>query len=113
MIHILSCFAAALLLQIVTPWWWWIIVVPFIYGVLKADTGGRTFLLGFISMGALWLAGGIYDYFTGSQIIASRISQMLGVNSVYLLFILVALMAALCGGVSAITGRSVRRLFRT
>jgi hypothetical protein len=113
MIDTVLCFAATLLLQVITPWWWWVILVPFGFGILKAKSGGYALLLGVISAGTLWFAASMYHYFTGSQIIACRIAEMLALNSVYALILLVTVVAALCGGIGAITGYFLRRLFST
>jgi hypothetical protein len=105
------CFVVMLLLHILTPWWWWIMIVPFIFGVVRAKSGWYAFLLGISSAGLLWLISSTYYYFTGSMIIAHRVTAMVGLGSPLLLIILTSGIAALAGGVACSAGFAIRGIF--
>jgi hypothetical protein len=96
------------LLQISTPHWWWIIVVPFIFGLARAKTGMYAFLLTATVAVSVWLTGSIFDYLTGSGIIAHRVAAMMTSNSVVLLFLLTLIVAAFPAGVAGLTGYTLR-----
>jgi len=98
-------------LQVLTPFWWWIMIVPFAYGAAAARSGARALSVGFISAGLLWLGSSLYFYFTGSRIIAGRISRMIGLGDPVLVILTTALAAALAAAISGYAGYAVRRLF--
>lgn len=111
------CFAAMLILQLATPFWWWIMLVPFLFGLLGAHSARHGARTGIFSAGLLWLLAGLFYWLTASQIITARVAKMLGerfeIESVVLVFVLTAMVAALAGGASAATGFWARELFAT
>jgi hypothetical protein len=102
-----------LLLHIITPWWWWIMIVPFVFGMVRTKSGWHAFLIGMSSAGLLWLMTSVYYYFTGSMIIAHRITSMIGLASPLLLIILTAGIATLAGGIACSTGFAIRDAIST
>lgn len=107
----LLCLCTLLILQITTPYWWWILLVPFVYGVAFAATGWKGFRTGMLSSGLLWFFTGLYHLLTKSDIIAQRMAVMMKVNSPWILLLITAFIAALCGGFAGITGFFVKRTF--
>lgn len=111
------CFATMLILQLATPFWWWIMLVPFLFGLLGAHSAWHGARTGMLSAGLLWLLAGLFYWLTASQIITARVAKMLGerfeIESVILIFVLTAMVAALAGGASAATGFWGRELFAT
>lgn len=104
MIDILILLIILLLLNLLTDFWWWIIVIPSLYAFVRGRTGKQAFLLGFASVGLVWLGMGLYQYFTGAEIVASRVAEMMGLGSPWLLLALTVLVAALAGGFAGSTG---------
>jgi energy-coupling factor transporter transmembrane protein EcfT len=111
MIAVIICLLIMLGLQVLTPFWWWIMIVPFAYGVAAARSGARALSIGFISAGLLWLGSCLYFYFTGSRIIAGRISRMIGLGKPGLVILAASLVAALAAAISGYAGYAVQRLF--
>lgn len=102
--RILFCFIIILVLQFFTPFWWWIMAVPFFYCLIKANSAWEGFRTGAFSAGLLWLAYSSYLYFNGSEIIVSRVSNMIQLETEWLLIIVTALIAAFAAGISGIVG---------
>ncbi len=109
-LDVVLCIFGIAILQVITPWWWWIIVLPFVVGTVRARSGVHGFLLGSLSCGILWLLASVFQYFTGSQIIARRVALMFGVGAPFLLVIITTLIAAISGGLAASTGHAIRQI---
>lgn len=110
MIAAIFCLAVMLVLQVVTPYWWWVMAVPFLYGLLAARSGWKATWTGGISAGLLWLGSSLIFYLEGSQIIAGRIANMLGVGRPWLMLILSPLLAAIAAGFSGYAGFALKSL---
>lgn len=108
-IGIIICLATIFILQLLTPFWWWIIVIPFIYGVIKSESGLKGFGVGMISTGLLWLFGSLYYFLSGSSLIAKRVSIMMKLGHPLLLILITTLLAFLVGGFSGSSGYFLKR----
>lgn len=113
MLDIIILIVILFLLQSFTDFWWWIIVIPLLYGLIRGKTGKRAFLFGSASSCILWFGMGLYKYLTGSEIIAARVAEMMGLGNVWLLLTLTVFVAALVGGFAGSTGFHLRRAFYT
>ena len=87
-------------------------LVPFTFGAVRAKNGLYGFLLPAASMGMLWFTASVYDYFTGSRIIAFRVADTITSGSVVLLFALTIVVAALPAAIAGAAGYSMRRAIR-
>jgi len=87
-------------------------LVPFLFGMLRAKTSVYAFLLTAASMGVLWFLASIYDYLTGSRIIAFRVAEMITSSSVVLLFVLTTVIAAVPAGIAGVAGYLIRKAGR-
>ncbi len=104
MTAIMACFVLMLALQLITPFWWWIMVVPFVYGVWKSRSVWESARVGMISAGALWFAMVMWQWLSGGQQLAERVSKMLGMSSVALMFVLTVAVAVLAAGMAGVGG---------
>ncbi len=105
-------FIILLILHLSTPYWWWVIVVPFIYGLLRPETAGRAFWVGFGSAGLLWFGAGFYHYFTDASLIAEKISAMMELSSPLLLLVFTTLIGTLSGSFACLSGFFLRKAVR-
>ena len=85
-------------------------VVPFLFGSVRAKSGRYAFLLGMLGGGILWFGTCTYYYLAGSQIIARRVAEMMGLGSPILLIIVTTSVAVIAGGLAASAGYAIRML---
>lgn len=112
MISILVCAMLILALQLATSLWWWVMFVPFLYCLLLSRSVWGGFRTGAASAGLTWLGMSVYMYFTGSKIIAGRVSVMLGLNVSWLMILVTVLVAAAAGGTAGLAGSMLKKSFR-
>jgi hypothetical protein len=77
----------------------------------KAHVGGQAFLAGFLAIGGTWLGAALFWHFQTDGILSSRVAAMLTVNSPWILLAVTVLLGGMVGGVSALSGYLVRRLW--
>ena len=100
----LLSFAACLFLP-----WWSIALAAFLVAVMIPQRPGRSFLTGFTALFLLW---GILSFWISTKndhILAHKVSMlMLKMDSPFLLIFATALIAALVGGLAALSGSYLR-----
>jgi hypothetical protein len=112
MVDLLLCLLIMLVLQLLTPHWWWIMAVPLLYGLIKAESGARAFLVGMASSGLLWLGASYYFWKSGGELIANRMAAVLGIAQAGYLVAATVALALLSGGFAAGAGFYLKALFR-
>lgn len=111
LLDILICLIITHIFQFLTPFWWWIMVIPFLYCLVIPKSPVKSFFIGAIAGSFLWLIYGLYLETGSSQIIAGRISGMMGLNS-YILLIITFAIAFFAAGFSSLSGSVLSRTFR-
>ncbi len=111
-VDLILCILIMLALQLLTPHWWWIMVVPLLYGLIKADSGAKAFLVGMASSALLWLCASYLFWKTGGGLIAQRMSAVLGIEQAGYLIAATVALALLSGGFSAGAGFYLKALLR-
>lgn len=109
-VDLILCLAIMLVLQLLTPHWWWIMAVPLLYGLIKADSGAKAFLVGMAASGLLWLGASYYFWKSGGELIADRMAAVLGIEQVGYLVAATAALALLSGGFAAGAGFYLKAL---
>jgi hypothetical protein len=91
--------------------WWIIAVVAFGVALWKASSGGNAFLSGFLAIVLVWtvMAGFIHIHTEG--ILSNKIAALFYLPSPLLLIIITAFIGGLVGGMAALSGFFVRKLF--
>lgn len=85
------------LLTLFLPWWG--IVIPcLIFGAWLIEGGGRAFLIGFFAAGLAWFLQALYIDIANESILSTRIAEMMGVGSHWIILLATFLIAALIGG---------------
>lgn len=89
--------------------WWGFSIAAFIVGILVHQKAGRAFFAGFTSLFLLWFVLAWWQSSANNNILAGKISQLLGIgNNAILLLIITAFIAALVAGFAAMSGSFLR-----
>ncbi len=84
---------------------WWGIVIPcLIVGAWLIESGGRAFVIGFFACGLAWFLQALYIDIANESILSTRIAEMMGVGSHWIILLVTFLIAALIGGLATLTG---------
>lgn len=105
---LLTLTAVILILQF-TPWW--MLPVIIILTGYFSDSMKEAIFTGSLSAGAAWSIMIARGYFTGGQVLMTRVAEMMSLGSPILLAIASILMAAIIGSLSGLSGFNLRRLF--
>ena len=93
------------------PPWWPILVIGFATGVLLPGNGFNLFNAGFLGGGLVWLGLSFKIDLETEGILSEKIVQLFPFSDPTLLLIAAGLIGALCGGLSALSGNSFRKIF--
>lgn len=80
--------------------WWTMAIGAFLVGFVFSNTGFKSFLAGFISIGLLWLGLSLYIDNVTQSILTEKISQLFPLN----IFLITSLVGGLVGGFASMTG---------
>ena len=80
--------------------WWSMAIGSFLVGFVFSNTAGRSFLIGFISIGLLWLGLALYVDVSTQSILTEKVAQLFPAN----LFLMTTLIGGLVGGLASMTG---------
>ena len=94
---------SAFLLNLLFPWW--SIVIPgLIFGYLFKHKAGSSFGWGFLALFLLWGGQTMFIHFSNDAIMSTRIAEMLGVGSPYLVILITGFLGGLISGMATLTG---------
>ncbi|WP_316821527.1 hypothetical protein [Pedobacter gandavensis] len=99
---------ASFLLQMVLPWWV-IIVISFATCGLIGKTAKISLWAPFFAILLLWTGMALFKSIPNDHILASRIAEMIGVKTWYLVLALTAILGAFAAGVSGFCGYQFRK----
>lgn len=103
MILTLLILITAFILNLFLPWW--SIVLPgLIFGYQFNKSGWSSFGWGFLALFLLWGGQALYIHFANDGILSTRIAEMLGVGSPYLVILITGVLGGLVSGLAALTG---------
>ena len=100
----------SLLAQFFLPWWS-IALVCFAAAFWKAQYGGQAFLAGFLAIGLTWLGAALFWHLVTDGLLSEKVAAMFTVDSPWILMAATVLLGGIVGGVSALSGYLVRRLW--
>jgi len=92
--------------------WWSIAIIAALFGAYLNVSNTKSYLLGFCSVFLLW---GVYALFlnAGNEgILATKIGALFGGLSPIILIFIIAILGGVVGGISALTGKMGRALWR-
>lgn len=92
---------------------WWGIVVPCLFfGAWLIESAGRAFLTGFVAGGLAWFLQALYIDIANESILSTRIAEMMGVGSHWIILLATFLIAAVISGLSTLTGYLFKAVFK-
>lgn len=91
--------------------WWAACIMAFVAAIFLGDTSGRTFWSGFAGLGIAWLALALLKSFPNQHILATRVAHLFHLPHWLLLLAVTVIIGGLVGGMSALSGLMVKRVF--
>lgn len=96
-------FVLAFILNLFLPWW--SVAVPgLIFGYSFRKKAGASFGWGFLALFLLWGIQAAYIHMANDGILSTRVAEMLGVGSPYLVILITAVLGGLVSGLATMTG---------
>lgn len=93
----------AFLLNLFLPWW--SIGLPgALLGYLFKQKGAASFGWGFLALFLLWGGQALYTHFANDGILSSRIAEMLGVGSPFIVILVTGVLGGLVSGLATLSG---------
>ncbi|GAB5410769.1 MAG: hypothetical protein BalsKO_31340 [Balneolaceae bacterium] len=93
----------AFILNLFLPWW--SIALPGLaFGYQFKKSPWVSFGLGFLALFLLWGGQALYIHFANDGILSTRIAEMLGVGSPYLVILITGIIGGLVSGLATLTG---------
>jgi len=91
--------------------WWVACILAFGAAWFLGKTSGQAFWSGFCGLGLAWLALALLKSFPNEHILATRVAQLFHLPHWLWLLLITVLVGALAGGMSALSGLIVKRVF--
>ena len=92
--------------------WWSIAIVCFVVAVCIPQKNWLSFMAGFISLFLLWYGLSFWMSFQNGHLLANRISILiLKQENSFLLVLITALIGGMVGGLAALSGSLIRKIF--
>lgn len=98
-----SIFICSWIAALLLPWWG-IFIPAFIFGVWLTKGSLHAFSAGFFGCGLGWLLPVLYIHFANNAILSTRIADMVGAGSPWIILGVTFLVAAIPGGLGALSG---------
>lgn len=99
----LPIFVTVWLLSLFFPWWS-ILIPALLFGAWLTKGGFSAFVTGFLATGLAWFLQALYIHIASNGILTTRIAELTGTGSPWIILLLTFLIAALPGGLAALTG---------
>jgi len=90
--------------------WWTIAVCGFLAGLLINGTNLSTFFSGFLGIGILWLVQAYNIHYRTDGLLSNRVAELFTLSEGFYLVLVTALVGALVGGFSTLSGLRLRKL---
>jgi len=102
--------ALSYILELFLPWWS-VVISGFLIGALIPTGGFNSFLSGFLGVGLLWLIFAFALHNSSDGILTEKVAQIFQLSQPALLIVISALIGGLAGGLGALTGSQLYRIF--
>ena len=103
MILTLTIIVLAFILNLFLPWW--SIAIPgLLFGYSYRKSAAASFGWGFLALFVLWGGQALYIHFANDGILSTRIAEMLGVGSPFIVILATAILGGLVSGLATLTG---------
>ena len=92
--------------------WWIVALIAFLAALFLGKTSGRSFWSGFGGVFIVWVVLALLKSIPNDNMLASRVIQLFPLpHSWILLLFIIALIGGLVGGMSALSGLLVKKVF--
>lgn len=91
--------------------WWAACVLAFMAASYFGTTSGQAFWSGFAGLALAWTALALLKSFPNDHLLANRVAHLFHLPNWLLLLTVTALIGGLAGGMSALSGMLVKRVF--
>ncbi|GAA5023200.1 hypothetical protein GCM10011506_05870 [Marivirga lumbricoides] len=92
--------------------WWSIAVCGFFAGALFSGSNTSSFFSGFLGIGFLWLIQAFIIHQSSEGLLSDKIAALFTLSNGVYMIIITALIGALVGGFSTLSGLRFRKLFK-
>ncbi|VAW27658.1 hypothetical protein MNBD_BACTEROID06-1023 [hydrothermal vent metagenome] len=110
-IQLILVIAFAYLAQFFMPWWG-AMVASALATIIMYGKGFNSFMAGFIGLGGLWFFLAQSADSANQSLLSSKVATLLGLSSSFQLILATAVIGALIGGFSALTGSLFVSMFK-
>ncbi len=100
----------SLLLQWFMPWWS-IVIAAALIGVMFSLSGFHSFLSGFFGTAIVWWGYAWMIDAKNQSLLSTRIAELFQLGSPMLLIFICGIVAGLVGGLAAVSGSEIKKLF--
>jgi len=84
--------------------WWSLFIPAILIGAWLLNRGLTAFIIGFFGSGLAWFIHAFYIHFSNDGILTTRIADMMGAGSPWVMLLLTFIIGGIPGGLGAITG---------
>lgn len=90
--------------------WWSLALVAFAIGCLSKQKAGGAFISGFLGVGLVWWIYAGYKHWHTNGILSDKVATIFSLPNGWLLVLAAGLVAAIIGGLAALSGRQLKQL---
>ena len=91
--------------------WWAACILAFIASLYLGKTSAQSFWSGFAGLGLAWLALALLKSFPNQHILATRVAHLFHLPHWLLLLLVTVITGGFAGGMSALSGFLIKRVF--
>jgi uncharacterized membrane protein YhaH (DUF805 family) len=92
--------------------WWVVAIAAFLTAFLIGKTSGQSFWSGFSAVFIVWTVLALFKSIPNDHILAKRVATLFQLPNWLLLLFITALIGGLVGGMSALSGVLLKKIFR-
>ncbi|MDX1642361.1 MAG: hypothetical protein R3220_11725 [Balneolaceae bacterium] len=92
--------------------WWGVIIPGIVFGAMFFKSGLKAFFVGFLATGFAWFLQALYIDVMNESILSTRIAEMMGVGSNWIILLTTFLIAAIVGGVATLVGYFLKSVLK-
>jgi hypothetical protein len=93
--------------------WWGVFVPAFIFGAWLLNRSSSAFITGFLAVGLAWFFQALYIHIANDGILSTRIAEMMGLGSAWMVLMITFLVGGIPGGLGALLGYLFKAAFQT
>jgi len=92
--------------------WWGVFIPAIIFGAWLLNRSLTAFITGFLAVGLAWFLHALFIHFANDGILSTRIADMMGVGSPWVVLLITFLIGGIPGGLGTLAGYLFKALFQ-